>query len=83
MIYLIQYDRSIGVLVSIQEFQDKDRSLATNAKLDLEISLLGSPGTHEVVLLEAESEARLRKTHRRYFDSLENMRDKRGDSSGN
>lgn len=74
MIYLINYDRVSGSLVSIVEFSDKERLAAAKAKLLLEISLLNKPGAHEVVLLEAESKERLHVTHRRYFASFEDMK---------
>jgi hypothetical protein len=74
MIYLIHYDRSIGTLVSVRSFEDRERSAATLAKLDLEISLLGTSSVMEVVLLEAASEEHLRKTHRRYFETLNGLK---------
>jgi low affinity Fe/Cu permease len=64
------------MLISIREFQEIDRSLASQAKLDLEISLIGSNGKNEVVLLEADSENHLRKTHARYFETIEQLRNK-------
>ena len=74
MIYLIQYDRSAGVLVSMTSFEDGQRSEASTAKLDLEISLLGTSAVMEVVLLEASTEEHLRKTHRRYFETLNGLK---------
>ena len=74
MIYLIHYDRSTGTLVSVRSFEDKERPEATRAKLDLEISLLGTSSVMEVVLLEAASEEHLRKTHRRYFETLNGLK---------
>jgi hypothetical protein len=74
MIFLIHYDRSKGMLVSMACFADDDRAGASQAKLDLEISLLGSNGSFEVVLLEASSEDHLRTTHRRYFESIESLK---------
>jgi len=74
MIFLIHYDRSQGMLVNMTCFVDKDRAAASQAKLDLEISLLGSNGSCEVVLLEAPSEEHLRTTHRRYFETIESLK---------
>lgn len=74
MIFLIHYDRAQGVLLSLREFPDCDRVDAATAKLDLEISLLGSGGTNEVVLLEAQSKDDLLKTHGRYFNTLEQLK---------
>lgn len=73
MLFLIHYNRSQGSLVSIQEFSEKDMAGASSAKMELEISLLGNGFGHEVVLLEADSREALRKTHRRYFDTLQEM----------
>lgn len=74
MIFLIHYDRHAGKMVSLQEFGDKDMDGASAAKLALEISLLDSSNGHEVVLLEASSIEDLKSTHRRYFESLQQMR---------
>jgi hypothetical protein len=73
MIYLIHYDRSKGLLVRMVSFPDEEREAASEAKLDLEISLLGSNGATEVVLLEASSEEHLRMTHRRYFETVQGL----------
>jgi hypothetical protein len=54
-------------------FDDCDQRAASLAKLELEISLLGSNGFSEVVLLEAPTEEHLRTTHRRYFESFESL----------
>lgn len=81
MIYLIHYNRTAGRTESLREFSDKDRTLASTAKLDLEISLLCQKDGHEVVLLEASTQEDLRKTHRRYFESLADMKT-RGNDSG-
>lgn len=74
MIFLIQYNRSAGELVSIRPFEDGQRTEASDAKLELEISLLGGDAIVEVVLLEAPSEDHLRKTHRRYFETLNGLK---------
>lgn len=73
MLFLIHYNRPKGSLVSIQEFSEKDMVGASKAKMELEISLLVSGFGQEVVLLEADSREDLRKTHRRYFDTLQEM----------
>jgi hypothetical protein len=62
------------MLVSMTCFDDCEREDASQAKLDLEISLLGSNGSSEVVLLEAQNEDHLRTTHRRYFESFESLK---------
>lgn len=75
MLFLLHYNRSAGTLVSVREFPDKDITHASAEKLRLEIDLLGSASGQEVVLLEADSREALQKTHARYFETLDEMRD--------
>lgn len=70
MLFLIDYDRLRGRIVTIREFQDVARKEAEASRLELELSLNRQGVEHEVVLLEAASEEALRRTHRRYFDSV-------------
>ena len=70
MIFLIEYNRPEGRLVTFERFKDSERLKAQNARLDLELDLNRRRVSHEVVLLEAASEAALRRTHRRYFETL-------------
>jgi len=73
MIYLIDYDRRTGQLVVMRPFSDDEREAAQNARLELELSLRGKSQGREVVLLEAADEAGLRRTHGRYFETLETL----------
>lgn len=70
MLFLVEYDRSAGSIAKITVYQDSDRELAENARLDLELDLHKQGIEKEVVLLEAASEEALRLTHRRYFEDL-------------
>lgn len=70
MIFLIEYDRARGDLVRLETFPDSERRRADNARLEMEIGLNRDEVEREVVILEAESEEALRRTHRRYFESL-------------
>jgi len=70
MLFLIEYDRSKGKIVSIEEYPNDNRSLAETDRLQLELHLRRTGREHEVVLLEAASEQALRRTHRRYFEDL-------------
>ena len=70
MIFLIEYNRPEGWLVTFERFQGSERLQAQNARLDLELDLNRRGVDHEVVLLEAVSEAALRRTHGRYFKTL-------------
>jgi hypothetical protein len=71
MIFLIQYDRTSGFLVALEPFDD--RGIASDARLQLEVRLHREGTPHEVVLLEAESEADLKKTHARYFKKAKQL----------
>jgi hypothetical protein len=73
MIYLIHYDRRAAKLVTIQPFRRDQRQQAEKVRLDRELELLRSDTSHEIVLLEASNEVELRKTHRRYFEGLEEL----------
>lgn len=68
MIFLIEYDRPTGLIVTYRKFDDREREQAANARLEIEVTLNRQRVDHEVVLLEAESEDAVRRTHRRYFE---------------
>ena len=70
MLFLIEYDRSRGVLTTFRPFEDAARRAADDARLELELSLSRRGVEREVVLLEAATEDDLRRTHRRYFENL-------------
>jgi hypothetical protein len=70
MIFLIDYDRSQGRIVTFKAFEDSARREAEDSRLQLELKLNRSRTEREVVLLEAASEEALRRTHRRYFEDL-------------
>ena len=66
MIFLIDYDRRLGRIRSFRTFDDQERAQAEGIRLEMEIlNRLDS----EVVILEADSEAVVRKTHARYFET--------------
>jgi hypothetical protein len=69
MIFLIEYDRSRGRLLTFRKFQDDDRGLAEKLRLDIELARVTNESNREVVLLDAASEEALRITHRRYFQN--------------
>lgn len=69
MVFLIEYARNEGRIVSFKEFDD-DAVSAAKARLELELDLNRRGIEHEVVLLDAEDENALRRTHRRYFETL-------------
>jgi len=69
MIFLIEYDRELGRIETIKSFKDSERTLAQDARLELERQLNLEGNENEVVLLEAASEEALRQTHGRYFEA--------------
>jgi len=70
MIFLIHYNRSAGEIVELKKFEQSQRVQAEDARLKMELDLIGKKDGDEVCLLEAGSIEALRKTHRRYFESL-------------
>lgn len=73
MIFLIEYDRSRGEIVTLKTFSDSERRAAEDTRLEMEIALNRGEVDREVVILEAESEEALRRTHRRYFENLSEL----------
>lgn len=73
MIFLIEYDRNSGRIVSKTPFQDLDREHAYESRLQLELELHAKKVHHEVVLLEASTEEDLWRTHARYFRNLSEL----------
>ncbi len=73
MYFLIEYDRQRGRLVKLVAFEVADRQIAEHDRLQLELELTKQGVHHEVVILEALSEAALRRTHRRYFETLSEL----------
>jgi hypothetical protein len=69
MIFLIEYDRPKGRIVTFRVFDKSEQIKAETSRLDLELALHRKGIDLEVVLLEAASEAALRRTHRRYFET--------------
>ena len=70
MIFLIEYDRKEGRIVTFRDFDDSQRRKAEDSRLGVELELNRNGIDHEVVLLDAASEDALRVTHRRYFEDL-------------
>lgn len=70
MLFLIEYDRERGRIVTIRSFNDSNGERAEESRLKLELDLNLKGIDNEVVLLEATTEEALRRTHRRYFENL-------------
>jgi hypothetical protein len=75
MLFLIEYSRSQGKLVTINQYPVEQRADAENRRLELELNLNRKSTNHEVVLLEAPSQEALLKTHSRYFRSVREILD--------
>lgn len=73
MLFLIEYDRGKGEVVTIKSFADAERRYAETARLEMELALNRLGTDHEVVLLQAMDESALRRTHRRYFESIDDL----------
>lgn len=73
MIFLIEYNRREGHIVTFEAFDDTARVEAEKIRLDIELSLNRRGVDHEVVLLQAASEDALRQTHRRYFENPQEL----------
>jgi hypothetical protein len=73
MIFLIEYNRKEGQIVAFETFNDSERRNAESSRLEMELRLNRLGIEHEVILLEAATEAALRRTHRRYFESLSQL----------
>jgi hypothetical protein len=70
MLFLIEYDRTRGEIVTLRGFDDGESKSAQKARLEMELDLNRRGVEREVVILEAENEEALRRTHRRYFEDL-------------
>lgn len=79
MLYLIEYDRQSGRIVTFEQFENRAAVDAQEARLALEQRLNREGVDREVVLLEASNEAALRRTHRRYFEDLAELANGGGD----
>ncbi len=77
MILLIEYDRRKGQIVRSRQFDDAQRREAEDARLQIELELNRTKLEHEVVLLQAATEAAMRQTHRRYFEDLRQISEAR------
>jgi hypothetical protein len=71
MLFLIEYDRSRGEIISMGIHADSERAHVDEMRLEMELRLRRDALTREVVVLHAANEDALRRTHARYFVSAE------------
>jgi hypothetical protein len=67
--FVLIYSQSQGRLFDIESYGPESGQAALARRISLDNAYAGQPDV-EVVLLSAESEAALRRTHSRYFESL-------------
>lgn len=70
MLFLIEYDRNSGQIITFETFNDSERQRAEDSRLEMELGLNRLGVEREVILLDAATEDDLRRTHRRYFEDL-------------
>jgi hypothetical protein len=75
MIFLIDYEPKTGLRREFKTFPDGERAEAQRQRLEIELRLNGERESREVVLLEAADEQALRRTHQRYFQTVEEIVD--------
>lgn len=73
MLFLIDYDRKQCHIAELRRFDKSEQSEADRERLEREIRYNRESIDHEVVILEAENEEAIRKTHRRYFETFESI----------
>jgi len=66
--FLIQYDRRAGKALRVSEFTSRDEAYACRRDLER-----GKDANIEVVVLEGGSLEDVKRTHRRYFMSLDDL----------
>ncbi|HEX6018958.1 MAG TPA: hypothetical protein VFZ28_12745 [Burkholderiaceae bacterium] len=73
MQFLVEYDRRKGQLVRLRRYDVDQAEHAQDDRLEAELAHFASQEHIEVVLLEADAEEALRRTHRRYFEELREL----------
>ena len=81
MIFLIEYNRSKGSIVTFRDFDDSQRREAEDSRLAIELDLNRKGVEHEVVMLEAANKEALHRTHQRYFSDLTEILKSAGDQN--
>ena len=73
MLFLIESNRNRGRIVTPKAFNDSARQKAEDSRLEIELALNRRGIKHEIVLLESATEEALRRTHRRYFEDVDEL----------
>ena len=72
MIFLVTYDRQQGELRRLVEYDDADIDQANAERLKSEIESVNDAEV-EIVILRSDSKEELKRTHARYFKSLNEL----------
>jgi hypothetical protein len=76
MIFVISFDRNRGVLLQFKKYtEDQIESAKSDYNSQLQAAMFDQNEDIEVNLFEASDETMLRKTHARYFQSLQQTAD--------
>ncbi len=67
MIFVIKYDRKTGVSQDLGRFDEGDMAKAQELRFNCEVDARGDDPRPEIVVLSAESEDALRRSHAKYF----------------
>ncbi len=78
MIFVVAYDRGKGKVLSLRRFATQRREAAHRLRRRLELETAERHSDVEVVILEAPTEAALRRTHGRYFGGVRDIVDRAG-----
>ena len=70
--FVLIYDQSSGALEELEQFPEEAAEAALARRFELESENRLRPQI-EIVLLSADSEAALRRTHSRYFETVKEL----------
>lgn len=73
MYFLIRYDRHASDLEEIKRFESSEKEAAFELKERWECEFIHRIGSVEIVLLEARTLENLKLSHKRYFESRDDL----------
>jgi hypothetical protein len=73
MYFLLEYESGKGKLLSITSYSDDCSEQARKERLTMELKHHRAKNDVEAILLEAKDQQALHTTHRRYFDSMDQL----------
>jgi hypothetical protein len=76
MLFLIEYSRSQGKLISLKSFPDTEWNAVMDERLELELDLFHRKvQDHDALVFQSDSLETLKVTHGNYFKTLEELFD--------